>query len=266
MDKFYPKVNVRIEKLFDDYLWKCRLLSEAEAKGRQEWQLVHEKVVRMSHPDLDVFLETVEEELKNPIEDCIFGDVKFGMSPDEIYRTKVFKGLDLDSSKHIELGFRGTYLGYFFAIQNSSTSFQLENEHLVKFVITDLCPFGKNEIVEHFILCCEKLNQYYGNPSNLYEKYMGDGFELGFPHDKAIFHIGMKSILLYIEESSFDNYILKLEFTKINTTMNNKGAVPQQMFDKCWFDLLRKKYTLDTGFFGYYDSELGALDDDNLPF
>lgn len=44
VDRFYPRVNENIERLFDDYLWKCKLLDDARKKGEQEWKLTHKKL------------------------------------------------------------------------------------------------------------------------------------------------------------------------------------------------------------------------------
>lgn len=111
---FYPKVNENIERLFDDYLWKRKLLREAKEKGNEEWQKVHKELVRKSHPGLDQFIEAVEEELYYPSENCVIGDVQFGMTAEEIYNTKVFAGLTLaNSNNDIDLGYRSRYLERF---------------------------------------------------------------------------------------------------------------------------------------------------------
>ena len=243
---FYPKVNENIERLFDDYLWKRKLLREAEEKGNEEWQKVHKELVRKSHPGLDQFIEAVEEELNNPSENCVIGDVQFGMTAEEIYNTKVFAGLTLaNSNNDIDLGYRSRYLGRFFAIQGPCVSFRLENNRLVKLIITT--SFNKSKaVIEPFISCCEKLNQYYGNPCNL-QRFIVEGFKLA-PYNKAEFRVGKKSVLLHVEKSgnfysSNTSFNIKLEFSIVSTTSNRRVKESNQSFDKRWFDELRKLYT-----------------------
>lgn len=84
VSQFYPPINENIERLFDDYLWKHKLLYEAKSKGKEEWEKTHDKIVKMSHPGIDQFIEAVEEELKNPKEENLLGDVKFNMTQEEI--------------------------------------------------------------------------------------------------------------------------------------------------------------------------------------
>lgn len=242
---FYPKVNENIERLFDDYLWKCKLLREAEAKGNEEWQKVHKELVRMSHPDLYQFLEAVEKELNNPSENCVIGDVQFGMTAEEIYNTKTFAGLTLaNSNNDIHLGYRRErYLERFFAIEGPCI-FRFENNRLVKLIITTSFDYYSKAVIEPFISCCEKLNQYYGNPCNLRRRYIGEGFELD-PYDKAEFRVGKKSVLLYVEKSVsiYTKYNIKLEFSIVSTTSNRRVKESNQSFDKRWFDELRKWYS-----------------------
>ena len=253
---FYPKVNENIERLFDDYLWKRKLLREAKEKGNEEWQKVHKELVRKSHPGLDQFIEAVEEELYYPSENCVIGDVQFGMTAEEIYNTKVFAGLTLaNSNNDIDLGYRSRYLRRFFAIQYPCESFRLENNRLVKLIITTSSD-KKEAVIEPFISCCEKLNQYYGNPCNLRRRFIGEGFELA-PYDKAEFRVGKKSVLLHVEKSvsTYTKYNIKLEFSIVSTTSNRRVKESNQSFDKRWFDELRKWCSYKEPFFS------GSLDD-----
>jgi len=262
LSKFYPKVNENIERLFDDYLWKCKLLDDAKKKGEQEWKLTYKKVERMSHPDLDLFIETIEEELNNPSEKYVFGDVMFGMNPEEIYNTKVFKGLTLKDPNVIYLGYRGEYLGRYFGIQSPCISFHFESNRLSNVTIKRLIGFKKEEIIEPFISCCEKLNQYYGNPTNLCKRLYGRDYEL-WSNNQAQFRVGGKSIILEIVKESrslSSNYNIELLFSITTEDCHNAG-IPQQPFDKSWFDGLRRIYSTDNGFSGSYDRELGKFDD-----
>lgn len=261
LSRFYPEVNENIEKLFDDYLWKCKLLKEAESKGIEERRKTYDRIVRMSHPGLDDFKEAIETELINPSEECVFGDVKFGMTAEEIYKTKVFAGLSLNNSNDdISLGFRENYLGRYFAIQDSCVSFQFDNNRLVKSIIYPLLSCDNREaVIEPFISCCEKLNQYYGNPCNLRRRFMGEGLEL-VPYDKAEFRVGKKSVLLHIEKSDYIRYNIKIEFL-IATSANNCGVDDSnQPFDRSWFRELRKRYSPEE--YCYH----GPLDENYCPF
>ena len=249
VDRFYPCINANIEKLFDDYLWKCKLLDDAKKKGEQEWKLIHEKVERMSHPDLVLFMETIEEELKNPSEKYVFGDVMFGMNLEEIYNTKVFKGLTLKDSNYIHLGYREWHLGNYFGIQSPRISFHLESDRLTNVTIKQsftISRYKKNEIIAPFISCCEKLNHYYGNPTNLYdERPYGRGYEL-WSNNQAVFRIGKKSVILKIVDESGD-LTIELNFSTTTEECHN-AVIPQQPFDKSWFDGLRRIYSVDNDF------------------
>ncbi|SDH02774.1 hypothetical protein SAMN04487901_11511 [Prevotella communis] len=261
LSKFYPPKNENIEKLFDDYLWKDKMLTEAKSKGIEERRKTYDRIVRMSHPGLDDFKEAIERELINPSEECVFGDVKFGMTAEEIYKTKVFAGLSLNNSNDdISLGFRENYLGRYFAIQDSCVSFQFDNNRLVKSIIYPLLScVNKEAVIEPFISCCEKLNQYYGNPCNLRRRFKGEGLEL-VPYDKAVFRVGKKSVLLHIEKSDYIRYNIKIEFL-IATSANNCGVDDSnQPFDRSWFDTLRKLHSPKES-----DSS-GPFDDNNIPF
>lgn len=257
LSRFYPEVNENIEKLFDDYLWKCKLLKEAESKGIEERRKTYDRIVKMSHPGLDDFKEAIETELKNPSEDCVFGDVQFGMTAEEIYKTKVFAGLSLNNSNNdMSLGFREKYLGRYFSIQDSCVSFQFENNRLVKSIIYPLLSCeNKEAVIELFISCCEKLNQYYGNPCNLIKSC--EGFEL-FSNNKAEFRVGKKAIILLIEQSGYSRYNIKIEFSI--ATSNNRIDVSHQPFDRRWFDTLRKMYSHEEYCYS------GPLDDNYRPF
>lgn len=261
LTKFYPPKNENIEKLFDDYLWKIKSLKEAESRGKEERQTTYDRIVKMSHPGLVDFKEAIETELINPSEECVYGDVKFGMTAEEIYKTKVFAGLSLNNSNNdMSLGFREKYLGRYFSIQDSCVSFQFENNRLVKSIIYPLLSYDNKEaIIEPFISCCEKLNQYYRNPCNLRRKYIGDEFEL-VPYDNAEFRVGKKSVLLHVEKSGsiHARYNIKLEFS-IATT-NNRIDVSRQPFDRRWLDTLRKMYSPEEYCYP------GPLDDNYRPF
>lgn len=241
-DALYPKVNQNIEKLFEDYLWKWELIRSADRKEGEEKQSIYEKVEKMSHPEIGLFIETIENELKNPSESFVFGDLAFGMSPEEMYNTKVFYGLSYDDSKEIRLGYRTKYLRRFYNIFGYGLSFQFESNQLTKVIISSH-NYKNEEVIDPFISCCQKLNQFYGNPTNLHRSYPKDGYEL-WPNNKAEFRVGSKYVLLQIEraKSSYSEVLLKLEFSKSNNNMENNQK-QQQDFDQGWFDGLRMQYS-----------------------
>lgn len=256
LGRFYPKVNENIERLFDDYLWKKKLLNEAGEKGEDQRRAVLEELIRKSHPGLDAFIEVVEEELNNPSEDIVFGDVKFGMTPEEMYKTKVFKGLTL--KKDINLGYRGGYLGSYFAMSsNNFTSFQLKDNLLSSAMLSSSVSYGREEIVERFISCCKKLNSYYGNPVNLCEKYLEKGYEL-FSNHEAIFQVGKKKVALTIVKAEHSTHDYKIEILFSTTKEESSNTkLPQQPFNKDWFNSVRKLYS---------PSEHMSIPENYLPF
>lgn len=214
-DIFYPEVNENIEKLFNDYLWKEKILYESLSKEDGERSSIYQRIVELSHPGLEQFVLAVEKELKSPSEDCVFGDVAFGMTTDEIYKTEVFKGLSLEDYGYINLGFRERYLKNYFNISCLNVSFINEKDRLTKVSIKSWTFYAFNnnneDLIETFISCCEKLNLYYGNPCNLYETIRGK-FEL-IPNNKAEFHVGRKIILLQVIRAKSNTFENEIELT-----------------------------------------------------
>lgn len=203
-DALYPTVNQNIEKLFDDYLWKLKLVREADSKEETERKRILKMVERMSHPELGSFLELVENELKSPSEEYVFGDVKFGMTPEEIYNTKAFCGLSLGENKEIYLGFRGQHLGQLFMLTGALITFQLDDNELSKMLMS-IDFHCEDSMLDRVGKCCEQLSVYYGKPRILHERYYKKTHS--YLPDKAEFRVGKKCVLLHIEK-----LILMLEF------------------------------------------------------
>lgn len=238
LSQFYPVVNENIERLFDDYLWKLKLLNEGESKSKEDWQKTHDKIAKMSHPGIDQFIEAIENELNNPTEENLLGDVKFNMTKEEIYKTKVFTGLSLKKYGSVDLGYRSSYIERYFAIKEPILSFKMEDSRLEKIIISNYyLSYDKKEMIDNFISCCEKLNQYYGNPTNLKINHISNEYEL-FPYDKAVFQFGKKSILLYLESNKYlsDKCSLKLVFSI--SSSNSYNFVSRHPFDRGWFNKL----------------------------
>lgn len=247
LSTFYPEMNENIERLFDDYLWKCKLVDEAKTKSKEDWQNTHDKIVKMSHPGIDQFIEAVEEELNNPTEENLLGDVKFNMTQDEIYKTKVFTGLSIEQYGFIHLGYRSSYLEPYFAIRNPFISFEMVNCHLEKIIIRNYyLRYDKKSVIEPFISCCEKLNQYYGNPTNLKMNLLSNEYELD-PYDKVFFQFGKKSIILSIVKSGYLNDDCTLELVFSISSSDAKKEASQQPFDKSWFNKLRLLFSRTHG-------------------
>ena len=196
-DALYPTVNQNIEKLFDDYLWKWKLVRDADSKEETERKRIFKMVERMSHPELESFLELVENELKSTSEEYVFGDVKFGMTPEEIYSTKAFCGLLLGESKEIHLGFRGKHLGQLFMLTGAVITFQLDDNELSK-VLMSYGFHCEDSMLDRFSKCCEHLSVYYGKPRILHERYC-EKIHSYLP-DRAEFRVGKKCILLHVEK------------------------------------------------------------------
>lgn len=247
---FYPKVNENIEKLFNDYLWKKKILYESLSKRDGERSPIYQRIVELSHPGLEQFVLAVEKELKSPSEDCVFGDVAFGMTTDEIYKTEVFKDLSLEDYGYVCLGFRKRYLENYFNISCLNVSFINEKDRLTKVSIKswsfNAFDNYNEDLIETFISCCEKLNLYYGNPCNLYETIRGK-FEL-FPNNKAEFHVGKKTILLQViraKSNTFENEI-ELTFSQEKhggeNIIKKRTCISNYPFNVEWFDGLRRMY------------------------
>ena len=238
LGQFYPEVNENIERLFDDYLWKCKLVNEAKLKSKEEWQKTHDKIAKMSHPGIDQFIEALEEELKNPTEENLLGDVKFNMTQEEIYKTKVFTGLSIEQYGFIHLGYRSSYIEPYYSIRDPVISFEMVNCHLEKIIIRNhYLHYDKKGVIEPFISCCEKLNLYYGNPTNLKKNIFSKEYELD-PYDKAVFQFGKKSIILNIVKSGYMNDERRLELVFSISSSDAKIDAAQQPFDRSWFNIL----------------------------
>lgn len=237
--EYFPPINENIERLFDDYLWKWEMEKESANKNEEERIKVRKKIQEMSHPYLPLFLNTIEKELESPSDEYIIGDLKFGMTPEDIYNTDMFKGLKFDSSKEIQLGYRGTFLDKYFGLSRVHVSFQFEETQLQTVTLISMHYSEMSDIVKPFINCCRRLNSIYGNPCNLFTRLYSNHQEL-IPYDKAEFRIGSKSIILYIQDKH-RHPKLKLEFSK-NTPENAQQIDKQYSFDENWFYDMRKTY------------------------
>jgi F0F1-type ATP synthase assembly protein I len=256
---FFPVQNKCIEKLFDDYLWKEYLLGNEykfSYSSAEKERLINNRtkedryrhLVALSHPYLELFNEIVAHELEIPSDVFAFGDVKFGMTAEEIYQTNCFKGLSYDSKKGINLGFKEDYLGRFWDFTiGTKVSFLFDNNHLSSVLIkTNSYNYKKNgnEMIEPFITCCKKLYQLYGSPVNLHRVIFSDHLELS-PYDKAEFHIGYKRILLSVDcdksSSNSYKYGIKLEFSRM-LSVKESHIHEVVEFDDHWFDDMRRMY------------------------
>ena len=249
-NEYFPPINENIERLFDDYLWKWEMEKESTNKNEEERIKVRKKIQEMSHPYLPLFFNTIEKELETPSDEYIIGDLKFGMTLEDIYNTDMFKGLKSDSIKDVQLGYRGTFLGKYFGLSGVHVSFQFEETQLQTVTLISMHYSEMSDIVKPFINCCRKLNSIYGNPCNLFTRLYSNHLEL-IPYDKAEFRIGSKSVILYIQDKHrYPN--LKLEFSK--TTKENAQQIDKQYsFDENWFYDMRKNYhTMVTDYsYGY---------------
>ena len=241
-NRFFPPVNEKIERLYDDYLWKCYMEREAKSKDSEERERIRKQIRDWSHPNLETFLSVVENELENPSETCVLGDVEFGMTPEEIYKTKTFSGLDR-KNQEVYLGYRGDYLGRYFGINgNTYTKFHFENNRLDKVsIISNNGGYRfKHDIIEPFIACCKVLSKIYGTPKNLHKRYMSEKLEL-WPHDKVLFAVGRKCIQLSVGENSIHYAIIIIEFSQNLQTKQNDSDIDYE-FSEEWFDDMRRDY------------------------
>ena len=173
--KFFPPVNENIERLFDDYLWKEKLERMARSKDCQEEVKILQEIENSSHPYLPLFKHTIETELSTPSDIFVLGDIKFGMTPEEVNNTNVFKGIECDDSQEVYLGYRGSILGNYFGLHGVKyVSILYKEGRLSKMVLTSSFTYKyKADIVEPFINCCRVLNQNFGNPQNHKKKQLG---------------------------------------------------------------------------------------------
>ncbi len=211
---FYPSINYKIERLFDDYLWKEKLQMEARSKGENEIERINQIIEKTSHPHLKEFRQIIERELACPSEKYVFGDVEFGMSPVEIYNTIVFKGLKMDDTNEIHLGYRSKLLCRYFGLSDYSTvAFHLEKNKLVKVVMSPWFTFEKKDVIKLFAYCCKKLSDIYGNPQNLQKDFYLDEENLKYI-SRVIYRVGKKAILLIICSERYSLYSIKIEFVQ----------------------------------------------------
>lgn len=259
---FFPEKNRSIEKLFDDYLWKEYLLgnefrfsySSAEkerlinARTKEERERLRERLIALSHPYLDLFKETVEHELASPSDVFVFGDVRFGMTPEEIYQTNCFKGLNYDSESGVDLGFREYVLGCSLGlISGSKISFIFENNYLSSVLVKEHWYIENKKItMERFITCCKILYHIYGPPVNHYKPFHSEHLQLS-TCDEAEFNVGYKRILLCIDHEKSSSYSyrygIKIEFSRM-TSVKERQESEVIEFNDHWFDELRKRYNI----------------------
>ena len=255
LHEFFPPVNEKIERIFDDYLWKENLERMAKSKDCQEKEKIMQEIENASHPYLPLFKHTIEIELSTPSDIFVLGDVKFGMTPEEVNNTNVFKGIECDDSQEVYLGYRGSILGNYFGLHGVKYVSILYNDgHLSKIVLASSISYEyKADIVEPFINCCRVLNQHFGNPQNLIVPYLKK--QLGLcPMDRADFFIGRKYISLSIGGKYRKNKLV-LEFSLLQKVRQDAN---ETQYDFCeeWFDEMRDHFTR-------YDSNPFA---DALPF
>lgn len=213
--KFYPPINENIEKLFDDYIWKGILEYNARSKGDIEKEMIRQRIETMSHPYIHLFKQAIEEELSNPSEDYVFGDIKFGMTPEEIHKTKVFRGVnktivnnELDFEKRNVL--LGKYLGM--GDLDISTHFHFSERKLIMFTIKSKILYKKRSlIIPSFISCCKTLYNVYGNLRSSKEDIKSIVVD-PYSDKKAEFWIGRKCVSLYIVKTSEQKFYLELDF------------------------------------------------------
>lgn len=243
LHKFFPPVNENIERLFDDYLWKEKQERMAKSKDCQEKEKILQEIENSSHPYLPLFKDTIEKELSTPSDIYLLGDIKFGMTPEELNNTNVFKGIKCDDSQKVYLGYRGPILGNYFGLHGVYyASILYEGGRLSKIILThDYYSYEyKADLIVPFINCCRVLNQHFGNPQNLRVPYLKK--QLGLcPMDRADFCIGRKCISLSIGGEYRKNKLV-LEFSRLQKVRQDANET-QYEFCEEWFDEMRYHFT-----------------------
>lgn len=267
--KFFPPVNENIERLFDDYLWKEKLERMARSKDCQEEVKILQEIENSSHPYLPLFKHTIETELSTPSDIFVLGDIKFGMTPEEVNNTNVFKGIECDDSQEVYLGYRGSILGNYFGLHGVKyVSILYKEGRLSKMVLTSSFTYKyKADIVEPFINCCRVLNQNFGNPQNHKKKQLGL-----CPMDRADFCIGRKCISLSIGGEYRKNKLV-LEFSRLQKVRQYANET-QYEFCEEWFDEMRYLFTrydsnpyTDAPFLNHkFISQVKLTDTNSMPY
>ena len=222
----------------------------------QEKDKILQEIENWSHPYLPLFKQAIETELLTPSDIYVFGDVEFGMTPEEVMNTNVFKGIECEDPKEIYLGYRGPILGNYFGLHGVYyASILYEGGRLSKTILShDYFSYKyKADLIEPFINCCRVLNQHFGNPQNLKVPYLKKQMGL-CPMDRADFYIGRKCISLSIGGEYRKNKLV-LEFSRLQDVRQDAN---ETQYDFCeeWFDELRYHFTR-------YDSNPYP---DDLPF
>ena len=104
--QFFPPFNERIEKLLDDYLWKKKMLQNVRKSNESAIKVrATHQILLQNHPYINIVIEAIGIEQAHPKSEYILGDIKFGMTIEELYKTRIFYGLEPQYSE-IRLDYR----------------------------------------------------------------------------------------------------------------------------------------------------------------
>ena len=136
---FYPSTNKNMERLFDDFLKKKDILSNESSHSKAELL----DVICQSHLEVAACCNAVREELSNPSGDFIIGDLRFGMTREELHQSAVGRGLEtllsLNSPTSQNTYYLQLFLSAFWNINNGLIRFEMEDDCL-----SDLRIIGSN--------------------------------------------------------------------------------------------------------------------------
>lgn len=263
-DIYYPPQNENIEMLFNYYLWKRYLLQTAPKKNKDEQEAIIQFVKKVSHPYQEKFEEIVKREFANPTEEYAIGDVKFGMTLQELQQTYLFKGVDIETDS-LNLGYLRTNTivrMYNFPLGEGIpfVHFKMDERKLEEVEI-GIRYYDRHTlcIKQDYVNCCKYLNDVWGNPSNLLLEHVFEDRYVLFPNNKAIFRAGRRAATLFVRENGVSYYKSKELVLQIKTeeSGNRQSGVDNQVFSESWFGTY-----LSDGIrsFGSYDRDLGFID------
>lgn len=162
--RFLPERNQNIDNLLDDYLLKLYIYEIAQKLDKNRFNLIYDTLIKVSHPNLEQLKNEIENEMDNPQDDSIIGDVKFGMTEEEMIGTKTLKGISI-GKYGIELGFRENVLCNCYGVSNSYAYFVMNNGKATGLRICQ--SFGTREFEkanELLLLVVGVLSPKYGKP------------------------------------------------------------------------------------------------------
>lgn len=160
---FYPSTNKNVERLFDDFLTKEDILTLNISHSQAE-QL---DVICQSHPEVDACCKAVREELSHPSGDFIIGDLRFGMTDEELRQSAVYQGIErlnrLKSPRH-KTNYPGLFASVFWSIVDGDIIYDTKDGHLsgIRIIGSYYPTYSFRSWHSDYDACKNRLNEIYG--------------------------------------------------------------------------------------------------------